>query len=192
MRKNWSLTQESFDRLLGWLGHERDEAGRNYESIRRSLIKVFTCRGCREPEELADETINRVVEKLPYIEAAYTGDRALYFYGVANNIHLEYLRRRPAPAPPPPPAPEPSAGDDSGEGEREYECLLRCMDDLPPANRELVLQYYEEEKGAKVNNRRLMAERLAIGLNALRIRAYRIRVGLQKCVEECLAEQAAG
>jgi DNA-directed RNA polymerase specialized sigma24 family protein len=189
MRKNWSLTQESFDRLLGWLGDGRDEAGRSYESIRRSLIKIFTCRGCREPEELADETINRVVEKLPDIEATYTGERALYFYGVANNVHLEYLRRKPAPAPPPP-RPEPSADDDD-EGEREYECLLRCIGVLTPASRELVLQYYEEEKGAKVSNRRRMAERLGIALNALRIRAHRIRLSLQKCVEQCVAEQQA-
>ena len=31
-----------------------------------------------------------------------------------------------------------------------------------------------------------------IALNALRIRAHRIRLGLQKCVEECVARQAAG
>jgi DNA-directed RNA polymerase specialized sigma24 family protein len=184
MRKNWSLTQESFDRLLAWLGPDREEAGRRYEEIRRSLIKIFTCRGCHEPEELADETINRVVQKLPQIESGYAGERPLYFYGVANNVHLEYLRRkRPPPVPPPAPAP-------SEEDEREYECLMSCVGGLPPGNRALVLRYYEDEKGAKIDNRRRLAEQLGIALNALRIRAHRIRVSLQECVEQCLAQQA--
>jgi len=186
MKKNWSLTQESFDRLLAWLGADPEEAGRRYEEIRRSLIKIFTCRGCHEPEDMADETINRVVAKLPDIEAGYTGERALYFYGVANKVQLEYLRRRPAP-PAPPPAPAPSE-----EDEREYECLLHCVGGLSPDHRELVLQYYREEKRAKIDNRKHLAERLGIALNALRIRAHRIRLGLQKCVEECVARQAAG
>jgi RNA polymerase sigma factor (sigma-70 family) len=187
MRKNWSLTQESFDRLLEWLSPAREQAGQRYEEIRRSLIKIFTCRGCHEPEDLADETINRVINRLHDIEGTYTGDCALYFYGVANKVHLEYLRRRPTPLPSPPPAPEPS--EDTG---REYECLQRCIEGLTAVNRALVLQYYQEEKRAKIDNRKLLAERLGIALNALRIRAHRIRAGLQKCVEECLIEQAAG
>jgi DNA-directed RNA polymerase specialized sigma24 family protein len=186
MKKNWSLTQEDFDRLLAWLGAGPEEAGRKYEEIRRSLIKIFTCRGCHEPEDLADEAINRVAARLPQIEADYTGERALYFYGVANNVHLEYLRRRPAPHAPPA-APTPSE-----EDEREYECLLSCVGGLSPANRELVLQYYREEKRAKIDNRKHLAERLGIALNALRIRAHRIRLGLQRCVEECVARREAG
>ncbi|HEY7785163.1 MAG TPA: hypothetical protein VIB00_10575, partial [Pyrinomonadaceae bacterium] len=60
MNKDWVLTQESFDALLHWLDPQRDRAGLRYEEIRRSLIKIFACRGCAEPEDLADETINRV------------------------------------------------------------------------------------------------------------------------------------
>lgn len=190
MRKDWSLTQESFDALLDWLDPAREEAGRRYEEIRRSLIKIFTCRGCHEPEDLADETINRVADKLHDIESTYTGNPALYFYGVANKVHLEYLRRRPAPTPPEPPA-ETLVEDE--QQQEEYECLQRCVGHLTSGNRELVLQYYQEEKREKIDSRRRLAERLGIALNALRIRAHRIRAGLHKCVEECLAaQQAAG
>ena len=58
MNKDWILTQESFDALLNWLDPRREEAGQKYEDIRLRLIKIFTCRGCLEPEDLADETIN--------------------------------------------------------------------------------------------------------------------------------------
>lgn len=181
----WVLTQATFDELLKWLHPSRDEAGRKYEDVRRRLITIFTCRGCREAEDLADETINRVAKKVGEVAATYSGDPALYFYGVANKIHLEYLRKKPPAAPPAP-------ARDSGEVEREYVCLERCMEGLTPDSRELVLQYYREDKRAKIDHRKELAANLGIALNALRIRAYRIRVALQKCVLNCLEQQASG
>jgi DNA-directed RNA polymerase specialized sigma24 family protein len=183
--KDSILTQESFDALLTWLDPNRERAGQRYEEIRRRLIKIFTCRGCLEPEALADETIDRVVRRLKEIEGTYVGDHALYFYGVANKVHLEYLRKKPALSPP-------SPADDPDETEQEYECLERCIGRLPPGNRELVLEYYQEEKGAKIDHRKHLAERLGIALNALRIRAHRIRTALQECMQDCLGQNAAG
>lgn len=81
--------------------------------------------------------------------------------------------------------------DDTEDIEREYECLERCMQKLTPDNRQLVLQYYQEEKRAKIDHRRQLAEQLGIALNALRIRAHRIRASLQECVQTCLREAAA-
>jgi RNA polymerase sigma factor (sigma-70 family) len=176
--KDWTLTQESFDQLLGWLDPDREISGRKYEGIRTRLIKLFACRGCAESEDLADECINRVAKKLPQIVNTYEGDPALYFYGVARHIHQEYLRR-------PAPAPEPIPQTDE-ESEHEYECLNKCLEELPPDSRNLVLQYYHEEKKAKIDHRKEMALRLGIAVNALRIRAYRIRATLQGCVHACL------
>jgi dihydroneopterin aldolase len=68
MKKNWELSQETFDALLAWLDSDRDQAAMKYEKIRRALIKIFTGRACVEPEDLADETINRVARKLKEIE----------------------------------------------------------------------------------------------------------------------------
>jgi RNA polymerase sigma factor (sigma-70 family) len=181
MNKDWILTQESFDALLAWLAPAREEAGQRYEDIRLRLIKIFTCRGCGEPEDLTDETINRVSKKLKEIQSDYSGDPARYFYGVANKVHLEYLRRRPAPIPPAPP-------EAAADIEKEYECLERCMQQLTADNRALVLQYYQEDKRAKIDHRKQLAEQLGIALNALRIRAYRIRASMQHCVEGCVGE----
>ena len=179
MKKEWVITQEAFDGLLTWLDPDRDRAAHKYETVRIRLIKIFSCRGCGEADDLADETINRVTAKLSEIAGSYLGDPALYFYGVANKVYLEYLRRRPAIEPPP-------LRESSEEIEAEYACLERCMDELPPESRRLVLQYYQDEKRAKIERRRKLAEELGIAVNALRIRAHRIRQVLQQCVQVCL------
>lgn len=183
MKKNWILTQESFDTLLAWLDPNRESAGRKYEEIRSRLIKIFVYRGCHEPEDLADETINRVTSKLDFIQGSFIGEPARFFYGVANKVHLEYLRRKPAPL-----LPLPSQNPE--EIEREYQCLDRCVNRLTRDNRELVLQYYQEEKQAKIEHRKCLAEQLGIALNALRIRAHRVRASLQDCVKRCLEESS--
>ena len=65
------------------------------------------------------------------------------------------------------------------------------MQQLPPANRELVLKYYHEEKRAKIEHRQKLAEQLGIAVNALRIRAHRIRHTLEECVRNCVQEATA-
>lgn len=185
MNKAWTLTQTALDSLLAWLDPDRDAAGVKYEAIRTRLIKIFTCRGCAEAEDLADETINRVISKLSEIADTYQGDPALFFYGVAKRVQQEYERTKFKTA-----APLLAAAESTpDELEREHECLEKCMQAIPPSQRELLLQYYQEDKRAKINNRRQLAEKLGIAANALRIRACRIRAGIQQCVEACLSQQ---
>jgi DNA-directed RNA polymerase specialized sigma24 family protein len=179
MKKNWVLTQQSFDGLLAWLNPDREQAGARYEHIRSGLIKIFSCRGCIEPEDLSDEVINRVINKLPDVEVNFAGDPERYFFGVANKVFLEYLRRKPAPV-------SPAPREDKDQLEPAFKCLEVCMTHLTAKNRELVLEYYQEEKRAKIEHRRFLAEKLGIAANALRIRAHRIRASLEKCVFNCL------
>lgn len=184
MRKPRLVDQDSFDKLLIWLHTDRELAARKYEDIRRRLITIFTYRGCAEAEDLADETFDRVTCKVREVAETYVGDPALYFYGVAYNVHMEYTRSRfSRPSPPPPPPPDEA----EQESEPAYECLEECMQRLARGDRELVLQYYQEDKRAKIENRKQLAARLGIALNALRIRAFKIRQALQKCVLECVA-----
>jgi DNA-directed RNA polymerase specialized sigma24 family protein len=193
MKKDWVVTPQAFDSLLGWLDKDRELAGEKYEKIRLRLIKIFTCRGCAEADDLADETINRVTAKVAELISKYSGDPALYFYGVAQKVHLEYVRTKPVMHE----LPQSSRARDlndleaSDELEQEYACLERCMQELPSESRLLVLDYYQEEKGAKIDHRKRQAQELGIALNALRIRAHRLRLQLQKCMEICLEQAPA-
>jgi len=180
MNKNWSLSQEAFDALLDWLDSDRELAGIKYEQIRSRLIKIFTGRGCIDPEELADETINRVTSKLSEIQQEFTGDPALYFYGVAKLVYMEYLRRK---------TPQPqSAPIDSVRAELEYSCLERCIARLSEEDRALLLKDYGAKGQTQAERRKALADELGITLNALRIRVYRIRTALKECIEKCIQD----
>lgn len=184
MKHQSSVTRATFDSMLAWLDADRDLAAVKYEQIRRRLIKLFNCRGRHDAEDLADETINRVTLKAPEVAREYVGDPSLYFYGVAQKVFLEALRKRPT-RPYDPPRADPVETD---ETELEHECLERCMGELPPASRELVLEYYRNDRRAKIDHRKELAGRLGIAQNALRIRVHRIRATLQECVQRCLGE----
>lgn len=182
------MTQGAFDLLLAQLDTDRQQAGTKYEALRRKLVKFFQWRGCSFPEDLADDTINRVARNLEAGENIR--QLAAYCVGIARHVFLESLRTRrheealhsmtyPSPTPP-------------VEDPRQ-ECLERCLKELAPENFQLIVQYYQGDKKVRIEARQNLAGRLGIPPNALRIRAHRIRVRLQGCVEDCMGRlQKAG
>lgn len=184
MKKDWELTEEAFNTFLCWLHADRKEAGKIYEQIRRHLIVIFKCKGCAEAEELTDEAINRVIKQAPRLIETYVGKPIPYFVTVANHLFLEYIAKRPTQSELPPDLPQPPTPDP--EEEREYECLESCMQELKQSDHDFVLQYYQENKQAKIDHRKILARQKGVKPNALRIRAFRIRQKLQKCIDACL------
>jgi hypothetical protein len=91
-KKNWTLTQESFDKLLAWLDPNRERAGEEYEHVRRTLISFFLSQSSHRPEELADETINRVAQNIDESVGGYVGDPANNFYEMARIVYAEHHR----------------------------------------------------------------------------------------------------
>jgi DNA-directed RNA polymerase specialized sigma24 family protein len=178
-KKLRTLEQADFDRLLSWLDPDMDVAGTRYEKIRWRLIAILASRGCQVPEELADETIDRVARRVIDIRETYVGDQAIYFLGVMNNVHHEYLKRRPQPLSIEPPS-------DPDAKERVHLCLDRCLEKLSPHARQIIERYYAENKRAKITLRKRIANELGITASNLRLRALRIREKLQLCIDNCL------
>jgi DNA-directed RNA polymerase specialized sigma24 family protein len=176
------LAQEDLDRLLTWLDPDRERASYVYEKVRWRLITILASRGCSIPEELADETIDRVARRVTDIQETYVGDKTIYFLGVANNVHHEYLKR---PALPLVSASRATA-EESRNKEQTHECLEVCLNKLPLDSRNLIERYYAEERQAKIDLRKRIADELGIGSGTLRLRALRIRERLQQCIENCL------
>jgi DNA-directed RNA polymerase specialized sigma24 family protein len=174
------VTQEKFAGFLAWLGPEAETAGEEYERLRFRLCTFFSQRRCRFPEELADETINRVILK---VGEERIENRLAYFYGVAKNVYRESLRRERPPvnidevtiAARPEPEPDFSS-----------ECLDRCLAELPAESRSLILDYFSEAKLAKIELHRRISESFQVTQTALRMRVMRIKQKLKSCVRECM------
>lgn len=179
------LTQNNFDSMLDWLDSNRARAGEKYEMIRRGLIAIFDYRGCVGSEDLADETIDRVARKVKEIKETYAGDPSRYFYGVGKKVHMEYLKKKHfAELPTVLEAPQPA------EVETQYACLDKCLSRLTIHSRTLILQYYSGRKQAKIDSRRAILQVLNLKPSALRVRVFRIRQALEKCVRHCLERSA--
>jgi DNA-directed RNA polymerase specialized sigma24 family protein len=173
------ITPEGFDRFLTWLCAEREKAGEEYERLRFRLMTFFSARRARFPEELADETINRVILK---IGEETIENKLGYVYGVAKNIFLESLRKEKdhlniddvtivA---------QPDAPSFSND------CLNKCLGQLPQDNRRFILDYFSESKSAKVALHRQMSGTMETSIEAVRMRVVRIKRKLKICVEDCM------
>ena len=181
--KDKILNQGNFSKLLEWLDRDIDAAGQKYETIRLRLIKIFYARGCRLAEELADETIDRVIGQIESIATTYQGNPSLYFYGVAKKVFLEDTRK--------PVFSElneklPLYSADTYELERNDRCLNKCLNNLDSEQRNFIISYYQNDKQAKIEHRRQMHIDLGISAESFRLRAFRIRNKLEKCVFKCL------
>lgn len=183
-RRKWTLTQEAFDKLLAALGEDRERAGEYYLEIRSNLERFFQWRGCPFPEDHTDETFNRVAKRIA--EGEEILNPMSYCLGVARMLLLEISKER---------AKQQHAlaesavlqvaSCESEDSQEQIECLRKCLETLSAGNRELIIQYYQGEKGEKIKNRKRLVERLGIPVNTLRMRALRLRERLQACVEDC-------
>jgi len=189
-RETPSLTELAFGRLLEWLDDGVDSHGETYVEMRRRLVSYFDRRNRFSADELADETLSRVGRTLEKDGAIATRPPARYCYVVAKYVLLEDIRRgRPharlderrarnlrAATP---------ATLDEGLAAREQrlECFDYCLQQLKPEQRELIVEYYRDARREKIERRQALAKRLGISMNALGIRASRIRSTLEACVE---------
>ena len=174
------VTRESFEGFLDWLSPDRERAAEEYERLRFCLCRFFSQRQCRFADELADETINRVILKSSEEKIE---NKIGYCYGVARNVYRESLRKErsqvdidevtvAAKAPE-----EPSFS---------RECLDKCLEKLSPDSRNLLLDYFSEAKLAKIELHRRISEGLKMTQTALRMRVMRTKQKLKICVQECM------
>ena len=190
----WTLTPEAFERLLSSFDPDREHAGQKYENTRRKLLEFFEARGSYKPDEHADETFNRVARKI--VEGEVIENLNNYCYGVARFLWMEASRGRTKEPIPIDPEHPPSTVSVAAEEEREQlrqkrerrlECLEECLRKSPDETRTFIVEYYREENGLKIEQRKQQAARLNTSLNALRLRASRLRRELGACINSCLA-----
>jgi DNA-directed RNA polymerase specialized sigma24 family protein len=175
------VTPEKFASFLEWLNPESDRAGEEYERLRFRLCTFFSQRRCSFSDELADETINRVILK---ISEENIENKLAYCYGVAKNVYRESLRKERAHLN----IDEVQISAKSpAEQSFSRECLDKCLAELSPESRNLILDYFSEVKLAKIELHRRISEGLEMTQTALRMRVMRIKQKLKICVQECMS-----
>lgn len=174
------VTSEKFANFLAWLSPDRDSAGDEYERLRFRLSTFFSQRRCNFSDELADETINRVILKS---SEEVIENKLAYCYGVARNVYRESLRKE-----------RPHVDIDevtiAAKAPEELsfsrECLDKCLAELSLENQNLILDYFSEAKLAKIKLHRRISESFEMTQTALRMRVMRIKQKLKICVQECM------
>ena len=155
------------------------------------VAHLLRWRGCAEShaDELADKTLDRVAAKLA------AGEQVANIYAfaaaVARFILLEHTRKNRADA----------AGDDLPEvavepdldllddPDARMRCLRRCVTaKLTADEKRLVVDYYDTDADEKAKSaRKRLAESFGLTLNALKVRACRLRMRLEACINDCVA-----
>ena len=199
MKKHWILSENAFQQFLQWLDEGTDSGGETYLEMRRRLVAYFDRRNCASPDELADETLNRVARKLEEVGRITDATPPQYCYIVAKFVLLESFR-----------SPEtrqtniddvslarqaksnlstpPSNDAEHTAQDKRMHCLEQCLRKLSPEDQNMIVDYYHGEQRAKIERRGQMAKSLGITMNALTIRACRLRAKLESCVKKCSGE----
>jgi DNA-directed RNA polymerase specialized sigma24 family protein len=194
------LSHLAFARLLEWLDDGVDSHGATYLEIRRRLAEYFDRRDRPFADDLADETLSRIGRTLERDGAIAVTPQARYCYVVAKFVLLEDVRRerrhphtvdssnissdswigRVGPL---------VGADEAAEREARLECLDRCLQGLGPEQRALIVDYHRDEGRAGIERRRDLAKQMGISMNALGIRACRIRATLEAQMAVCCASR---
>ncbi|MFV0387806.1 MAG: RNA polymerase sigma factor [Pyrinomonadaceae bacterium] len=171
----------AFQQMLSWLDDDKSVAAARYEAIRVRLVRAFKYRGCFDGESLADKVFDRVMNKSREFFETYQGAPEPYFYAVARNVVMEELRK---------PHPESLPKEITADGESEkndaelHICLDRCLNMLDDESRQFILEYYNGDGAEKIEQRRTLANKMGTDVNSIRVRAFRLRAKLQKCVKD--------
>jgi len=192
-KKDWVLTEAALARLLVWLDEGTDSGGQSFLEMRRRLVHYFVRKHCPNADELADESLNRIARRLEEEEAIESESSARYCYIVARFVFLEHLRetdregRVVAEVSRQRLNSEAQPAEDRLVKERMLNCLEQCTRKLERTSRQIISRYYIGKERVKIEHRRALARTLGITMNALSIRACRIRDKLEVCVRECLS-----
>jgi len=91
-KKDWTLSPPALRRHLKWVDDGAESEGQKYLVRSRRLVAYFDRKGCWAPDDLADETLNRVARRLEEEGRIESDTPAKYCYIVARFVFMEHLR----------------------------------------------------------------------------------------------------
>jgi DNA-directed RNA polymerase specialized sigma24 family protein len=189
--------QTAGDKLLRLFDRDRVIAEQKLLRCKEKLVRRFAAERCYDAEDLASETLRRVLKTLNRDETQLTTTIEAYISGFATRIIHESHRR---PILKEVPLDElPSATEPRSLTLEEFElafskdedlrsCLKQCLDELSQTDRETLLAYYNTELDHKLKHvREQMARSMHLSSSQLRKRTFNLRAALEACIQDCLA-----
>ncbi|MGC9198938.1 MAG: RNA polymerase sigma factor [Acidobacteriaceae bacterium] len=183
----WTLDQRSLNHLLNALHPDRDQACQIYQALRERLTRFFLWNHAATPEELADETLDRLARRLSQPEMEVL-DPLKFAAGIARLLLKEHLRHKDRQEQ----ALAIMAQSSFNSEQRQLESALQeervaileeCLQTIPAPNRTLFERYFSSQGHQQIQHRQRLAQELGISLNALRNRVMRIRAELERTYE---------
>ena len=177
-----SLTSEALEKLLDAFSGDKTAAATAYAELRDSLVRFFELRGVSDPHEAADETVDRIPERIN--PNTKNEDVKFIAFSIARFVFLEKIRKEQK---------QKAAADGYYQkrsapkllGETDgFESLRDCFKSLYDRERALLLEYFADLPPDELAaHRQRMADRDQVDLNALRNRISRLRKRLEECVK---------
>jgi DNA-directed RNA polymerase specialized sigma24 family protein len=181
----------SLQSVLDRLARDRDVAVA-YEQLRMRLVTFFRLSCPVEAEALADEAIDRLGRRLS--DGTPVDNLGGYALGIARFLAMEAGARRRKEQHAAREAlidQEGSAQAEQAEFDPAVPALRGCLNCIDPESAHFIMEYYAADGGAaRIERRQQLAQRMGMTLNALRNRALRTRIALEKCVRARLRAAA--
>ena len=178
----------TFDKLMQLLGPDREQSGLAYRQLHDRLTRYFDWNGGEDPQALADETLDRIGNRLEKSEAVEPIQNISAFaLGIARNLLREDLRKRKRATETGTQWNSLSEGATTEEKEILDKALGHSLMQLPVERRKLIEAYYMYERDKALSHRKL-ATRYGISINALRTRALRVRQELEAAIAHYLED----
>ena len=199
-KKDNILTEVGFQKLLELFDPVPEKAGLVYLKLRQKLAVKFGLQGSVNPEDHADEVLDRVARRVQEGLILEDGNYEGYFFKTAKFVFLEYVNSRkklsislddlPAGGEP---SEDPKAMlaqmELRIERELGFEAIRKCRNELSPDEQSTFDFYFAEDGALKHKERReALAQKLAVSLNTLKTRASRIREKLLTCARRKMSD----
>jgi len=164
--------QDNFEQLFRLLEPKAKSLAAGFQMCRLKLVKFFAWKHCADPEDLADETITRLIKNIANGQQISSQNPYSYVYAISGNVFKEYARTR-----------NKMGNQISLQGAEEPvapdkldESYSYCLDQLEPLQIQLLSEYYIENSRPED-----IARRHNLSINALRLQIHRIKQTLRRC-----------
>jgi len=166
------LNQGSLEAFLALVNPDREQAGIGYCQLLDRLVRFFGGRGDTSPAEAADETIDRIAQRLEAGEKIDSLRR--YSMGVARLVGLEryrrHIREQVAMA-----RYHEEQEWGAAANHRQFELQFQCLNGLAEHEQSLLRAYYQGCEGdTRCRLRHQLAASLGLSISQLRLRVHRL------------------